>query len=295
MKEVKVSCSLLDFDKLVSDFSIFKRAAFIKMHYQEYQISELLKPFVKVIWSMEDDSHLMNGFPIHILPDSCVELVVHFSDPYKTTFSDNTISIQQQSFVVAQMKSFMKIQSYGKTGLIAVRFSALGAYHFFGIPMKEIVNGETGLRNVWHALAAEVEEKIYDAANTQQRSQIIQRYLLLQLSRNGYTDKGIEFCINEIKSARGLVSVGALADKVGISNRQLVRRFDNCIGLSPKEFIRITKFISSLDMMNYSKNKNLTEIALESGYYDHAHFIRDFREFSGMTPTDYQASSNVVY
>lgn len=77
------------------------------MHYQEYRISETLKPFVKVIWSMEDDSHVVNGFPIHILPDSCVELVVHFSDPYKTTFSDNSISIQQQSFVVAQMKSFM--------------------------------------------------------------------------------------------------------------------------------------------------------------------------------------------
>lgn len=265
------------------------------MHYQEYEISEPLKPFVKVIWSMEDDVHVVNGFPIYILPDSCVELVVHFRDPYKTTFSDNTTSIQQQSFVVAQMKSFMQIQSHGKTGLIAVRFSALGAYHFFGMPMKEIVNSEAGLRNVWQELAAEVEERIYHAVNTQQRSQIIQHYLLLQLSRNGYIDKGIEFCVNEIKSTKGQISAERLADKVGISNRQLVRRFDKCIGLSPKEFIRIIKFISSLDMINQSKNKSLTEIGFESGYYDQAHFIRDFKEFSGMTPTDYQASSNVVY
>jgi AraC-like DNA-binding protein len=265
------------------------------MHYQEYEISEPLKPFVKVIWSMEDEAHVMNGFPIYILPDSCVELVVHFSDPYKTTFSNNTTSIQQQSFVVAQMKSFMQIQSHGKTGLIAVRFSALGAYHFFGMPMKEIVNREAGLRNVWQGLAAEVEERIYHAVNTQQRSQIIQSYLQLQLYRNGYIDKGIEFCVNEIKSTKGQISVERLADKVGISNRQLVRRFDKCIGLSPKEFIRITKFISSLDIINQSKNKSLTEIGFESGYYDQAHFIRDFKEFSGMTPTDYQASSNVVY
>jgi AraC-like DNA-binding protein len=267
----------------------------MRMQYQEYEIAETLRPYVKVIWSMESDSSVFGGTPIHILPDTCVELVIHFGDPYKTTFSDNSVSIQEQSFVVAQMKSFMKIQSHGKTGLIAVRFSALGAYHFFGIPMKEIVNGETGLRNVWHGLASEIEEKIYDAANIKQRAQIIQRYLLLQLSRNGYTDKGIEFCVNEIKQAKGQISVDVLANKVGISNRQLVRRFDKCIGLSPKEFIRITKFISSLDMMNYSKDKNLTEIALVSGYYDQAHFIRDFREFSGMTPTDYQASSNVVY
>lgn len=265
------------------------------MYYQEYEISGPLKPFVKVIWSMEDHSHVVNGFPIHILPDSCVELVVHFSDPYKTTFSNNTSSIQQQSFVVAQMKSFMQIQSHGRTGLIAVRFSALGAYHFFGMPMKEIVNSETGLRNVWQDLALEIEEKIYNAVNTQQRSQIIQNYLLLQLSRNGYIDKGIEFCVTQIKSTRGQISVEALTDKVGISCRQLVRRFDKCIGLSPKELIRITKFISSLDVINNSKNKSLTEIAFDSGYYDQAHFIHDFKEFSGMTPTDYKLSSNVVY
>src|SRR5688572_23407626 len=186
------------------------------MQYKEYQIADSLKPFVKVIWSMEDDSYDVNGFPIYILPDSCVELVVHFSDPYKTTFSDNTISIQPQSFVVAQMKSFLKIQSCGRTGFIAVRFSALGAYHFFSMPMKEIVNRETGLRNVWHNLAPEIEGKIHDAANTHQRSQIIQSYLLLQLSRNGHIDKAIEFCVSEIKRAKGQISVEALANKTGI-------------------------------------------------------------------------------
>jgi len=265
------------------------------MEYQEYEITEALRPYIKVIWSMESDADVFGGTPIHILPDTCVELVIHFSDPYKTTRSDNSFSIQEQSFVVAQMKSFMKIQPNGKTGLIAVRFSALGAYHFFGIPMKEIANGDVGLRNLWKDMAPEIEDRIFLAENTQRRSRIIQNYLQLQLSRNGFIDKGIEFCVNEIKHANGQISVDTLADKAGISNRQLVRRFDKCIGLSPKEFIRITKFISSLDRMNFAKNQSLTEIAVDSGYYDQAHFIHDFRKFSGMTPTDYLASTNVVY
>ena len=265
------------------------------MDYQEYDISETLKPFVKVIWSMESDSNVLDETPMHILPDTCVELVVHFSDPYERTFSDNSISVQEQSFVVAQMKSFMKIQSHGKTGLIAVRFSALGAYHFFGIPMKEIANAETGLKNLWKDIAPQIEERIFLANTTQQRAQIIQTYLKVQLSRNGYIDKGVEFFVNEIKHTKGKISVDRLADKAGISNRQLVRRFDKSIGLSPKEFIRISKFIGSLDMMNYTKGKSLTDVAIDCGYYDQAHFIHDFREFSGMTPTDYLASSNVVY
>jgi AraC-like DNA-binding protein len=265
------------------------------MQYQEYDIAETLRPFVKVIWSMESDSNVLDETPMHILPDTCVELVVHFQDPYKTTFSDSSISVQEQSFVVAQMKSFMKIQARGKTGLIAVRFSALGAYHFFGIPMKEIANAETGLKNLWKDIAPQMEERIFLANTTQQRAQIIQSYLKIQLSRNGYIDKGIGFCVNEIKLAKGQISVDTLSDKAGISNRQLVRRFDKCIGLSPKEFIRISKFIGSLDMMNYIKGKSLTDVAIDSGYYDQAHFIHDFREFSGMTPSEYVASSNVVY
>ena len=265
------------------------------MLYQEYEIIETLKPFVKVIWSMESDSRVLDGPPIYILPDTCAELVIHFSDPYKTTFSDNSISIQEQSLVVAQMKSFMKIQSYGKTGMIAVRFSAQGAYHFIRTPMNEIANGETALRHLWKDVAPEIEEKMHFTKTTNQRSQIIQSYLQIQLTRNGCIDKAIEFCVNEVKRAKGQISVDALAEKVGVSNRQLVRRFDKCVGLSPKEFVRITKFTSSLNMMNHFKNKSLTEIAVDAGYYDQAHFNHDFREFSGMTPTDYLISSNVVY
>ncbi|HEX6892003.1 MAG TPA: helix-turn-helix domain-containing protein [Chryseolinea sp.] len=265
------------------------------MVYLEYDIAEALKPFVKVIWSMESDSPMLDGTPMHILPDTCVELVVHFRDPYKTTYSDNTVSIQHQSMVVAQMKSFIRIQSCGKTGIIAVRFSALGAYHFFGIPMNEISNREVSLRNLWPGIAGEIEERVNLAETTDRRAQIIQKYLRLQLAKNGYVDKTVDFCVKEIKRAKGQLSISALTEKAGISSRQLVRRFDKCIGLSPKEFVRITKFIGALDMINNTKGESLTEIALTSGYYDQAHFIHDFRKFSGMNPTEYLSSSNVVY
>lgn len=72
------------------------------MVYQEYPIADPLRPYVKVIWSMESEETWAP--PMRILPDSCVELVIHFNQPYKTTFSDNKAEVQPQSFVVAQMK-----------------------------------------------------------------------------------------------------------------------------------------------------------------------------------------------
>jgi hypothetical protein len=110
------------------------------MHYQEYYTGPSLRPFVRVIWSMENDTALFDAPPMRILPDTCVELVVHFADPYKTTYSSNTSTIQQQSLIVAQIKNFIEIQPHGKIGLIAVRFSAWSAYFFLGIPVK----GERG-------------------------------------------------------------------------------------------------------------------------------------------------------
>lgn len=244
---------------------------------------------------MEDETPIFNGPVIHILPDTCVELVIHFSDPYKTTFSNQSTSIQQTSFVVGQMKNFMKIEPHGKTGFIAVRFTALGAHHFFGMPMKEMANGETGLKSVWKDLAPEIDERIHFAQSTAERARIIQHYLKTQLSQNGHVDKAISFAIFEIKRTQGALPIDTLASQIGMSTRQLVRRFDQRIGVSPKEFARITKFIGALDRLNSSRNKSLTEVALDSGYYDQAHFIHDFREYSGMTPGDYLSTSNVVY
>ena len=98
------------------------------MQYQEYIVHPQLKPFVKVIWSMESNAPIWNIPTLRILPDTCIELVVHYNDPYKTTFSDNKSSIQQRSLIVGQMKSFTNIQLHGKVGFIAVRFSAWDAY-----------------------------------------------------------------------------------------------------------------------------------------------------------------------
>lgn len=258
-------------------------------------MSEILKPFVKVVWSMEGDRSVVNGPKMHILPDTCVELVFHFGDPYQTTFADQSTSIQSRSFIVAQMKKFMNIEAFGRTGIIAVRFTALGAYHFFGTPMKEVANGETKLELVWKALADEIEDQIQQAVSTDDRSKIVQKYLQLQLLRNGYVDKAVDFCIREIKRTNGMIRVEALANNAGLSCRQLIRRFDQYVGISPKEFARITKFISSLDMLSQSRLKTFTDVALDSGYFDQAHFIHDFREYSGMTPGEYLSATNVVY
>ncbi len=263
------------------------------MVYQEYPIAEPLKPFVKVIWSMESEESWAP--PMRILPDSCVELVIHFRQPYKTFYSNSITEVQPQSFVVAQMKNFIEIAPNGKIGMVCVRLSAQGAYHFFGLPMLEISNGFTDLNFVWKGLAKEIEERIVECKATTKRVDIIQTYLLLQLSKNGKPDSTVDRCLDLIYASKGQVRIEDLSQKTGVSNRQLIRKFNNCIGLPPKEFSRIIKFINSLHYLKQQDNLYLSEASYDCGYYDQAHFIRDFKEYSGLTPTEFLKLDNVFF
>jgi AraC-like DNA-binding protein len=263
------------------------------MVYQEYRIAEPLKPFVKVIWSMESEESWAP--PMRILPDSCVEIVIHFKQPYKTTYSNKVTEIQPQSFVVAQMKNFIEIAPTGKTGMVCVRLSAQGAYHFFGLPMLEISNGFTNLNFVWSGLAQEIEDRIAECKTTTKRIDIIQKCLMLQLSKNGKQDVTVDHCLNLIYASKGQIRIEDLSSSTGLTNRQLLRKFNNSIGLSPKEFARITKFINSLRYLTQQNNLYLSAAAYDCGYYDQAHFIRDFKAYSGLTPSEFLKLDNIFF
>ena len=117
--------------------------------YREYQVHSALSPFVKCIWSQESDRAIFAASRERILPDSCVELVIHFRDPFLTRFADGTSALQPQGFVVGQMKRFLEIEPVGRMGLIAVRFRARGAYLFFQRPLSEVAAGIVDLQDIW--------------------------------------------------------------------------------------------------------------------------------------------------
>jgi transcriptional regulator GlxA family with amidase domain len=161
--------------------------------------------------------------------------------------------------------------------------------------MNEIANGIVDLNLVWNNLAKEIEDRIVTCNNTDQRSQIIQHYLLIQLSKNRKTDAALEQSLLLIYSTGGQIRADEIAAKIGMSNRQLVRKFGNSIGLSPKEFSRIIRFIGSLNYLKSNRQSNLAEVAYSCGYYDQAHFIHDFKAYSGLTPSQFLTFDNVFY
>jgi transcriptional regulator GlxA family with amidase domain len=193
------------------------------------------------------------------------------------------------------MNNYLDVESPDAIGFVSVCFYPGSARHFFPIPMKETVAFALALKDIVHDFALSLEESVAEAKNNEQRVEHLQQFLVRLLMKNSYTDKTVDYCLSQINYHRGQLSISSLAREAGISNRQLVRRFNEQIGISPKEFARVTKFIHSLNVLKNYPRMSLTQVAYESGYYDQAHFIHDYQEFAGYSPGSLLQTGNTLY
>ena len=265
------------------------------IRFREYPVHAALAPFVKCIWSMESDQPVHDAPRERILPDGCVELVFHFHDPFRSHFANGASALQPRSFVAGQMKNFLEIEPAGRMGLVAVRFHARGAYRFFSTPLSAAAAALVELEELSGKRANEWTERVILAGGMAERVRIIEETLLAALREKNRYDRAVDRCLHLIDTASGHVRVADLASEVGLCSRQLRRRFENAVGVSPKQFARVNRFLHGVRSLRRNAHYSLTDIALGCGYFDQAHFNHDFREFAGMTPGEFLVSPNVVF
>ena len=122
------------------------------------------------------------------------------------------------------------------------------------------------------------------AKGNSQRLQLINRFLERRIRE--FSRPEIVYASQRIYNLNGLVNIKNLANHFSMSPRQFERKFKECIGFSPKSFARIVRFKSLIS--SYKKgDSTLTKVAYDFGYYDQAHFIQDFKQFSGYNPHAY--------
>lgn len=233
-----------------------------------------------------------DSMPFRVLPDTCVELFVNYTGKHLATIKGAVDSGEKGSFFSFRLSGFMDVQMQPGSGCIAVCFYPGAACHFFKTPMAAFTDSATELNLAWGNIAAELEERVALCASETQRAELIQHYLLRQLVKNHKTDAAVQYCLSEMHTG---LSVNELAEKTGISQRQLSRRFQKNIGLGPKEFSRVNRFLRALDYMKKNNGNSLTDVAYACGYYDQSHFIFDFKAFAGITPGELYTAGRVIF
>ncbi len=263
--------------------------------FREYPVHATLAPFVKCIWSVESDRPVTvrrgKGSCLTVAWNWwCISVIL-----FEVISPMAAATSSPRSFVAGQMRNFLEIEPAGRMGLIAVRFHARGAYLFFPKPLSAVTAALVDLENVWGNSAIEWTERIALARGMAARVRIVEDVLLALLRQKDRFDRAVDRCLHLIDSAGGQVRVAQFASEIGLGSRQLTRRFENAVGVSPKEFARVSRFLCGVRRLRRSSRETLTETALECGYFDQAHFNHDFREFAGMTPGEFLVSPNVVF
>jgi AraC-like DNA-binding protein len=264
------------------------------MLYEEIPPSPPLAAFIKCFWMLESPPAEQPARE-RILPDGCMEIVFNLADPFTQFEDDGTGSCQPRTLLVGQMRRYLMIEPTGRVSIIGIRFKPGGAYPFLGMPQDEIAGKVFNLDAVLGSRTEELESKLRESRSAQEMARHIEAMLLERLRRFKGEADGVTAPVESILRFGGCVSIEDLARSMGISLRQLDRRFNTRVGLPPKALCRIVRLQRALRMIERgTPSLDWVRLALDCGYYDQPHFIKDFKEFSGKEPTSFLSEANAM-
>lgn len=254
------------------------------MRYREYQPAPLLSKHVECVWTLEGAGRRESATPERILPDGCFELILNFGAPFREHKEAGRSELQPSRFVVGQMTRPALISPTGPVQLLGIRFAPGGALPFFPIPPGELTNRIAPLEDVAVALDRELSAHVYESRELAETIRIVESLLIRRMNAKEERGASLRKAISEIVRSGGQTSVDRLAKDLGVSGRQLERRFMGEVGLGPKLLCRILRFQQVFRAVERA-DKNWARVAADCGYHDQAHLIRDFRQFAGQTPS----------
>ncbi len=260
------------------------------MNYQVYKPCTDLQPFIKCFWTLEDEGKV-DPPRQRIVPDGCMEMIFHYGDLYKQHFADGSFIIQPRSFIFGQITNYLEISPTGSSGIIAARFMPDGLTPFITVPVSALANKAVSLDEVFGDEGKELENNVMASIDNSRRIKLVEDFLLCRLSDPGTVDVIAKACVDVIFQSQGQLGVLELSDKLNINRRNMERRFASVIGMSPKQLSKVVRLQATLRMLEHKRSESLTSIAHENGYYDQAHFIKDFKEFTGTSPKSFFAEN----
>ena len=227
---------------------------------------------IECYWVLEGDASGVQ----RVVPDGRAELILNLAQPFEA-LENGTWQPQPRCFLAGQLTGPLMLRGAGPANIIGVRFRPGGVGQLLGMPMQELT-GQTisadalGLRGFDGVCTL---SQVQDAILRQER---------------GDPDPMVDSAAQLLSL---LPDVAAAAMSLGVSTRQLERRFKTRIGMSPKHFARIARFQRVFRAVE-DGGAGWVDAAAECGYYDQAHLIRDFRDLAGEAPAHLLAGDDLA-
>lgn len=244
----------------------------------------LLQEFVQCIMVVHAELETAGSGICPYPPAPQNSLFFYINDRIKVKKEGETdYSLQPRSVIVGPMISRATLDIHRNHKAVRVGFHPGGLFRLLGLHMTEMVDGHYDAVDVYGSEMIEVNNKLQEACSFDEIKDIIELFLLQKVS---VLKRALPFdrAMLELLRSSGNLSIENAASMACLSLRQFERVSKERIGIPPKFFARLIRFSKAYRMRENFPDMNWTHIAHESGYFDQMHFIRDFKQFAGVTP-----------
>jgi AraC-like DNA-binding protein len=266
------------------------------MIYRSYTPSPPLADFVERFWQCSDaPSHRRE----RILPSGTIELVINLREDeiriYEPLHSDRCTRFSG-AVVSGPYKGCFMIDPLQHASIIGVHFKPGGAFPFLNAPADELADTHLDLETLWGRTATELRERLCAATTAGQRFSLLEDALVSRLRHPPERHGAVSIALETFEQTGGGARVHDVACRVGLSQRRFIQVFAAEVGLTPKLYCRMRRFQQAREFMRNVEAPDWARVAVNCGYFDQSHLIRDFQAFSGLSPMTYlrRASEHVL-
>lgn len=221
-----------------------------------------------------------------------IPLIVSFGEPFEIALSREPSPDERfGSFTAGLCAGPAIINSQGAAHCMQVNFTPLGACRFFGLPMRELADRMVALDDLGDGQLHALRQRLGEEDRWDARFALFEGFIRARLLRGRPVSRAAAWAYGQIVATDGRMSVARLAERLDWSRKHLAARFNEEIGLPPKAVARIARFTRARELAAARTEAGWADIAAACGYADQAHLAREFREFSGATPSAWLAQA----
>jgi AraC-like DNA-binding protein len=237
--------------------------------------SPLLSDCVEVLWYWS--GYITQFARERLMPMGTVELVIQLRNPRASG-----------SGMAGPRSESLIIERRATDEILGVHFKAGGAFPFLGCAFGELHNASVTLDELWgEKRARRLLELLSEAKTVDQKFQLLERWLMWIAGRPLKHHAAVSLALKEFQADPGLYTSARIARETNLSQRRFIELFRDEVGMTPKLFCRVQRFQNVITTIQDRAAVDWVDLALSLGYSDQSHFIHDFREFSGLSPSEY--------
>jgi len=251
--------------------------------------SAVLKPYVKEYFIIRVDKDLVNEV---FYPSGYLDFAVNISNGSVVTMINGRSIDMPKIEVLGHLTSPTRLSVAGGTSVLIARIYPHASSLFFPNPISHFTNNSIDLYDVIGNESHDFYDSLMNAATVAQQVQALDQFLIQKLRANERMHRKTKIMAQlcgDISKEGETFNVSVLANRYGFSERYIQKLFLEVVGLTPRSFYSVQRFNKSLGLV-LSTNEDLTSIGYACGYYDQAHFIREFKKFTGITPSESRPS-----